>query len=70
MPRPSKAHGRLLKDADRLLRARRHNELRDIIDQAILVEDLGLAGQDVDRLRTAVDRLRGRRRARATRRAR
>lgn len=70
MPRPSKAHKGLLQDADRLLRARRHDELRAIIDEAILVKDLGLSGQDVEHLRDAVDRLRGRRRARATRRAR
>lgn len=70
MPRPSKAHRRLLPEADRLLRARRYDELRDTVDEAILVRDLGLTAQDVARLRRAVDRLRGRRRARATRRAR
>lgn len=70
MPRPSHAHEQLLDDVDRLLRARRYDELQDIVDQAVLVDDLGVPADDVARLRAAGDRLRGRRRARATSKAR
>lgn len=70
LPRPSAAHRHLLSDVDRLLRARCFDELQDTVDQAVLVDDLDVPADDVLRLRRAVDRLRGRRRARATRRAR
>jgi adenine-specific DNA-methyltransferase len=70
MPRPSARHGRLLGDVDSLLRARRYEELQQAVDQAVLVEDLGLSSEDVAALRDAAARLRGRRRARSAKRLR
>jgi adenine-specific DNA-methyltransferase len=70
LPRPSARHGRLLNAVDDSLRARRYDELQAAVDQAVLVEDLGVSAEDVAALRGAVARLRGRRRARATYRAR
>lgn len=66
VPRPSKRHARLLDDVDALVRARRYDELQSAVDHAVLVEDLGLDPEMVRMLRGAVDRLRGRRRSRAT----
>lgn len=69
VPRPSATHGRLLDQVDALLRARRYEDLTRLVDQAILVDDLGVAPGAVKKLRAAVTRLRGRRRSRATSRA-
>lgn len=69
VPRPSARHARLLDEVDVLLRARRYDDLTQLVDQAILVEDLGVAPGAIKKLREAVTRLRGRRRARGTSRA-
>jgi hypothetical protein len=69
VPRPSATHGRLLNQVDVLLRARRYDDLTRLVDQAVLVEDLGMELDAVKKLRDAVTRLRGRRRSRATSRA-
>ena len=70
LPRPSPHHGRLLHAVDGLLRARRYDELQTTVDQAILRDDLGISTEQIGALRNAAARLRARRRARATRRAR
>ena len=70
LPRPSPHHGRLLDAVDGLLRARRYGELQTTVDQAILRDDLGISSEQIAALRNAAGRLRDRRRARATRRAR
>jgi adenine-specific DNA-methyltransferase len=70
IPRPSPRHGRLLDAIDGLVRARRYDELQIAVDHAVLVEDLGVSAEDVAALRDAAARLRRRRHARATRRAR
>jgi hypothetical protein len=67
---PASGYAHMLDDVDRLVRARRYDDLQDLVDRAVLCEGLGVAGEDVGLLRGAVNRLRGRRRARARRRAR
>lgn len=65
--RPSKTHAALIDDVDRLLRARRHDELQTLVDNAVLVEDLGMKPIEVKALRESADRLRARRKSRSRR---
>jgi adenine-specific DNA-methyltransferase len=67
---PAAGYARMLNDVDRLVRARRYDDLQDLVDRAVLCDGLNVAGEDVGLLRGAINRLRGRRRARARRKAR
>jgi adenine-specific DNA methylase len=69
LARPSPWHRSLLSEVDRLVRARHYDRLVTLVDQAILVEDLGLAPDRVALLRSAADRLRRRRLLRSGHRA-
>lgn len=66
---PAARYARMLDDVDRLVRARRYEDLQDLVDRVVLCDGLGVVGEDVGLLRGAVNRLRGRRRARARRKA-
>ncbi len=68
IPRPAPKHRRLLNVVDRHLRERRYDQLLAVVDQAILIEDIGVSPEDVALLRSGVMRLRGRRLTRARRR--
>lgn len=68
LARPLPRYARLLDRVDKLLRERRYGELQTIVDQAVLIEGLGIEAWEVDALRGAVALLRGRRRARSLRR--
>jgi len=65
---PTPGCARMLDDVDRLVRERRYDDVQDLVDRAVLCEGLGVAAEDIGLLRGAVERLRGRRRARARRR--
>jgi adenine-specific DNA methylase len=65
VPRPCRTHRGLLSRVDDLLRRRRYDELTTLVDQAILVDDLGVSSATVERLRAAAERLRRRRKSRS-----
>jgi hypothetical protein len=67
---PAVDYARMLDDVDRLVRSRRYADVQDLVDRVVLGEGLDVAAEDIGLLRGAVDRLRGRRRARARRKAR
>lgn len=67
---PAAGYARMLDDVDGLVRARRYDDVQDLVDRAVLCDGLGVAGEDVGLLRGAVNRLRGRRRSRARRKPR
>lgn len=70
IPFPVAGYARMLDDVDGLVRARRYDDVQDLVDRAVLCDGLGVAGEDVGLLRGAVNRLRGRRRSRARRKPR
>ncbi len=65
VPVPVERHARMLDDVDRLVRARRYDDLQQLVDRIVLSDELGVSGEDIGLLRKAVDRLRGRRRGRS-----
>jgi adenine-specific DNA-methyltransferase len=67
VPRPSPNHGRLMDAVDELVRAQRYDDVARLVDESVLIGDLGIAAEDVALLRNAVGRLRGRRQSRAKR---
>lgn len=69
LARPAAGHRRLLARVDRLLRARDHEAAVALVDEAILVKELGVAPAHVALLRSAARRLRERRLERSRHRA-
>ena len=69
LARPASRHRALLDQVDSLVRAREYDRALALVDQSVLVEDLGVAPDDVALLRSAADRLRQRRLARSSHRA-
>jgi adenine-specific DNA-methyltransferase len=67
--RPSVGHRDLLRRVDLLVRAREYERALDLVDRAVLVEDLGVAPEQVALLRSAAHRLRQRRLGRSVHRA-
>ena len=67
--RPSAGHARLLDKVDQLVRKRRYEDLSDLVDDAVLVGELGMSAGDVRAIRDAAALLRERRRTRATHKA-
>lgn len=67
VPRCVKTQRRLLDRVDTLLRSRKYDDLVSTVDQAVLVDGLGLAPGTVTELRTATELLRQRRQSRAGR---
>lgn len=67
--RPSVGHRDLLGRVDLLVRAREYERALDVVDQAILIEDLGVAPKHVALLRSAAHRLRQRRLSRSVHRS-
>lgn len=55
---------RELDQVDALLRARRVDDVLELVDRVVLVDGLGLSGGEVESLRAGAERLRSRRRAR------
>lgn len=69
LAKPSPRHSALLGQVDRLVRARDYEGALGLVDQAVLVDELGLARDQVALLRSAAQRLRQRRLARSGHRA-
>ena len=56
--------GTKVEQVDELLRARRMNDVLDVVDKLVLIDGLGLSQHQVSLLRAGAERLRARRRAR------
>ena len=64
LPPIASSVGTKLERVDELLRARRMNDVLDVVDKLVLIDGLGLSQHQVSLLRAGAERLRARRRAR------